>query len=396
MQDPRGSSDEAEVRLLAQRSSLWANVALLLMSLLSSLILIEIGYRVAAGLPVLKLADWRSDMISAMWFGERVISDPILGWTNAPWTESENIETIHYGIRRSFNETTVRTGAVLAVGDSFTEGWEVLGNESWPAVLERMTGVPVVNAGIGAYGTDQIILRVERLLPIVKPKILIVGFLEDDILRAAHSVYGGAPKPYFTIENGELQYHPAAPLIPREPGSLMSSIGYMLRDGLGYFATADYLLSRLSPDYWYGTVGAEVEMFHRRTDVDEVEVTCALLRRLKTQTDKEGIHTMLFMQYTAQAILASGKPTRAAQTVMACALEAGIRVADQFSFLRGIAVGGRNALKRYYMYHKDYGHMSAKGNWHAAHMLSLALRDWLEALPGAHQAGAQPPIGERS
>ena len=35
-----------------------------------------------------------------------------------------------------------------------------------------------------------------------------------------------------------------------------------------------------------------------------------LLKRLKTQTDKEDIRTILFMQYSAQAILTSDKPSR--------------------------------------------------------------------------------------
>ena len=39
-------------------------------------------------------------------------------------------------------------------------------------------------------------------------------------------------------------------------------------------------------------------------------------------------------------------------------------------------------MKEYYLYYdKDYGHMSAKGNWHAADLLSTALQDWLKALP---------------
>jgi hypothetical protein len=375
MQNPQGSRDEGEARPVAQASTPWANLALVVVSVLSSIALIEIGYRVARGLPVLTLANWRTEQVSFNRLGI-AIADPVLGWTNSPWTDFGNFVTLGYGIRQNYDETTVRTGAVLAVGDSFTEGWDVEGYESWPAVLEEITGVPVVNAGIGGYGTDQIILRAEQLLPIVKPKILIVGFLEDDIFRTGYSIYSAA-KPYFTIENGELRYHPPGPLDPREPGSLMSSIGYTLRDGLGYLATANYVLGRLKPRYWYGTE------FSRRIDVDPVEVTCALLRRLKTQTDRENIRTILFMQYSAQSVLASNMPTREAQNVIACAKAAGMRVADQFSLLRSIALGGRDALKEHYVYYdNDFGHMSANGNWHQADVLSTELQDWLEAPSG--------------
>jgi hypothetical protein len=295
-----------------------------------------------------------------------------------PWADLG--DTIDHGIRRNFNETAIRTGAVLAVGDSFTEGWDVNGFESWPAALEEITGVPVLNAGIGAYGTDQIIMRAEQLLPVAKPKILIVGFFQDDIFRTGHTVFG-APKPHFTLENGALRFHPPGPFERRDRGNVWSSLGSTLRDGLSYLALADYVLSRLARDYWYGT---DTQRFLRHPDIDEVAVTCALLRRLKQRADQEGIRTTLFMQYSAQSILASDKPLREAQAVMACAANAGMRVIDQFPILREIAEGDPEVLSRYYVFHdRNYGHMSVLGNWHTARLLSRELHDWLQAVPAA-------------
>jgi len=385
MQDHH-TRDEVGPRPVARATSPSANLALLLISLLSSLLVIEIGYRFVAGLPVVKWTNWRVDAVSANRLGERAVFDPVIGWSVKPWTDIDGFETIDHGIRRNFQETVVRTGAVLAVGDSFTEGWEVADAESWPAVLEQMSGVPVVNAGVGGYGTDQIIMRAEQLIPIAKPKVLIVGFLESDIDRAGHSVFG-APKPYFSIENNELRYHPPEPLEPVATSGLLSSIAYRLRDALGYSAAADFLLARLSPNYWYST-GSEVHS--RRADIDEAEVTCRLLQRLKAQTDKEGIRTLLFMQYYAGALFQSEKP-RNGQRVLACAQQAGIRVLDHFASLRGMVAVNPYAMKEYYIHGGDtYGHMSAKGNRHAAYLLSLALQDWLAALPGARQTTAAP------
>jgi len=382
MEERQGSDVEAQ----PPEGSPWADLALLAVSLLFSFVFVEGGYRLAAGLPIFQLTNWRVDQVSTNRLGERAVFDPVMGWSLKPWTDIDGFETIDHGIRRNFDETTVRTGAVLAVGDSFTEGWEVADDESWPAVLEKVTGVPVVNAGIGGYGTDQIIMRAEQMLPIVKPKILIIGFLESDIFRAGHSVFG-APKPYFTIENDELRFHPPEPLEPVAQG-LLPSIAYKLRDWLGYFATADYLLARLNPSYWYST-GTEVH--YRKLDVDEAEITCKLLRRVKAQTDKEGIRTILFMQYYAPFLYGGEQPPRNAQYVLKCAQEAGIRVLDQFAFLRRIIVSDPNATKEYYMHSGEtFGHMSAKGNRHAAHLLSLALEDWLRVLPGAHQTVAAP------
>src|SRR5262245_65963633 len=214
--DQRETPVPTPVERNARLGARLGNVALVLTSMLATLLAIEISYRVVAGLPVLKLANWRTEQVVMVNLGElKAIPDPMLGWTNKASSYNEDgYSTIEHGVRKNFEETTVRTGGMLAAGDSFTEGWDVKDNESWPAVVEKLTAVPVVNAGTGGYGTDQTILRAEQMLPIVKPKILLIGFHEIAIVRAGFSTFG-APKPYFTIENGELRYHP--PTAPEPP-----------------------------------------------------------------------------------------------------------------------------------------------------------------------------------
>src|SRR5262245_58875460 len=288
MQVPEGSRDgDADRTAAAKQGSRWANVALLLVSLLTTLLLIEVGYRLAAGLPVLKLANWRTDQVVKVNLGElKAIFSPVLGWTNKASNQHEDgYTTIEYGVRKNFDETTIRTGAMLAVGDSFTEGWEVKDHESWPAYLEKLTSAPVVNAGTGGYGADQTILRAEQMLPIVKPKILLVGFHEIAIVRAGYSIFG-APKPYFTLDNGELQYHPPQFVQPHEKTSIAWMV-YGMREALGYSAFADYLLSRLNPNFWHGDSDRDL---YQPSGADEVAVTCALLKRLKGRADQDGIH----------------------------------------------------------------------------------------------------------
>ncbi|MEA2939402.1 MAG: hypothetical protein QOC56_2906 [Alphaproteobacteria bacterium] len=375
------------------RSLLSAKVGLVLASALVSLVIIEVGFRLAAGLPVFKLANWRTEQVVMNTLGERALVDPVLGWTLKPWNQSDDYSTIDHGIRRSFDETAVRTGAILAVGDSYTEGWEVDDDESWPAYLEKFTGVPVVNAGVGGYGTDQIVLRAEQMLAVVKPKILLVGFLEYDIFRAGHSVFG-APKPYFTLANGELRYHPPGRIELRRPGGPLSSLAETLRDPLGYSAAADYVLARLHPSYWYSTSSRAQD---RKVDIDAAAVTCALLRRLKTATDRDDVKLMLFMQYYAPVVLASDKPSYDAQRVVDCSQAMGIRVVDQFASLRTIAAADPVALRDYYMSNGTlYSHMSAIGNEHAANLLAPALRDWLPLVTGSSQTAATPPSADEA
>jgi len=365
--------DQAQVLPSAPKRTQFANLALLLVSLLLSVALIEIGFRVLFGLPIVALTDWRTEEVVLSRYGVRTALDPVLGWTNLPWIDADGFQTIDYGIRQNFDETTVRTGAVLAVGDSFTEGWNVGDAESWPAQLEGLTGVPIVNAGIGSYGTDQIVLRAETLLPLVKPRVLIVGFLEDDIFRAGYSMYG-TPKPYFTLEQSALLYHPPGPIERRAAGT-MASLGFALRDGLGHFAAADYLMARLAPDYWYST---ESVTYEHRAEVDIVSVTCMLLRRLKAQADESGIRTALFMQYTAQSMLMTGARTQEAEAVIACAQDMAIRVIDLFPSLHEIATRHASAMRQYYaLTNGNFDHMSAKGNTLAAELLEMQLQDWL-------------------
>jgi lysophospholipase L1-like esterase len=367
----------------AARSSRWANVGLLLISVLAPLLAIELGYRLVAGLPLLKLANWRTEHVVMVNLGElKAVPDPVLGWTNKSSSYNEDgYTTLEHGVRKNFDETTVRTGGMLAAGDSFTEGWEVKDHESWPAVIEKLTSVPVVNAGTGGYGADQTILRAEQMLPIVKPKILLIGFHEIAITRAGHTAFG-APKPYFTFDNGELRYHPATFVQPREKNTIARRTAYGIREALGYSAFADYLLSRINPNFWHGDPDRDL---YQRSGADEVDVTCALLQRLKSRADQDSIHMILVLQYYATLILESDRPGPYSQAVAACARDIGIRVVDQFAPLHAIvAVGGPAIIRDYYWLTDGvFGHMTAKGNEHVANLIHAALGDWLPAISGA-------------
>lgn len=354
----------------AARSSLGANVFLACISMLASLAVVEIGVRLATGRPVLSLQSWRAEKIARSTFGERAQFDPLLGWTLQEWYSSENYNTIEHGIRRNFEEEDIRTGGILAVGDSFTDGWDDVGDEeTWPAHLEKLTGIPVLNGGVGGYATDQIVMRAEQLLPLVRPKTLVVGFLEEDISRTGYSVFG-APKPYHTLEGGELKYHPAGPILVHEQGISRFSAG--TREALGHSAMFDFVLSRLAPRYWYGSAGQEA---FAKVDNNPVGVTCALLERLKRRTTEAGIRTLLFMQHGWQMIVDKDAPSTNAQQVSACAARLGIEVVDQFPPLRAIAAANRDALRDFYVREGDgYGHMSSQGNLHAAELLANALR----------------------
>lgn len=351
-------------------SAKWAqfcgNLAVVVVALLFSLTLAEAGYRLFAGLPVFSLTDWRTSRVVLKRVGETAIPDPVLGWTLQPWVTSADFTTIDHGIRPNFGEKAIRTGAILAVGDSFTEGW-VDNDESWPAYLERLINTPVVNAGVFGYATDQIVLRAEQLLPIVKPKILIVDFLEYDVFRAQHSVFG-APKPYFTLVNGKLQFHPPKATDPGSETTLLAGAFSDFRQLFGYSALIDHVLGRLAPNYWYA--GATFQ----QANIDAAAVTCALLDRLKKRVDADGVRLILFMQYYEDLVV-GGHRSENAWRVITCAKTAGIQVVDQFSALRAIYVADPGRIHDYYLQNElpGLGHMNPMGNQHAAKLLAEAL-----------------------
>jgi len=365
-QNPR---TEAPVGRAAKRGLRWANAALALLSAALSVLAIEIGYRVAFGLPLSEWPNWRIDNTVILNGRDVIVPDPHLGWKLKPNNSSPGHHTLEHGIRRNSAETAVRPGAILAVGDSFTEGWEVEDEETWPAHLEKRIGKPVLNAGVGGYGTDQIVLRAEQLLPVLKPKTLIVGFLEFDIHRTNHTHFG-SPKPYFTVENDVLKQHPPALLTPRSERGFLVAASYGIRDALGHLASIDFLLSRVAPDFWYGSERRE----YRKAPNDPVRVTCLLLERLKKQVDAAGARMILFMQYYANAIMADDDPPAPADRVVTCAEALGIEIVDQFASLRALVAADRGVLRAYYMTDgKNYSHMSGKGNEHAAGLLAKVL-----------------------
>ena len=49
-------------------------------------------------------------------------------------------------------------------GDSFSHSDEVLDNETWGEILAKKMKCPIYNYGVGGYGSDQSLLKLQRIL----------------------------------------------------------------------------------------------------------------------------------------------------------------------------------------------------------------------------------------
>jgi hypothetical protein len=345
------------------------NILTLVVSTLFSLVAVELLLRVVTGVPIFSWRDWRVVVAESKKTG--VSYDPLLGWVQTPGITSKSFNTIEHGLRRnsSAGDEKAVEGAILAVGDSFAAGSEVDDQYSWPAYLERALGTRVLNAAIGGYGIDQAVLRAEALLPVLKPKVVLVGFLApDDILRTGYERYG-RPRPYF-IKSGDgfkLMNNP----VPTDRDQLQQSSAFMrlMSHSLGLHRT----FQAVAADWWMSELGHT----YKRVRNDPAAVSCHVLGRLRAKLEPAGVRGVIVVQHGGWIF--SRNEERAYQTdqVIRCAREQGYEVVDEYDSINRIARRSIDELKQLYVMHgggKTYGHMSEKGNELVASLIAEHLR----------------------
>jgi hypothetical protein len=164
------------------------NLLTLAISILFSLVLLEIGIRIFAGSKI-PVKDHRNDMF---WMSSREF-----GWANKP-NSTGNFSNGHFngyvvndhnGNRQNSDEGTFIEGYenIFFIGDSTTESLEVNNDETVPAFLEsslRRAGrkVNVLNFGVRGYGTDQSVRKALHFAEQYKPRQIVYMYVDNDFI----------------------------------------------------------------------------------------------------------------------------------------------------------------------------------------------------------------------
>jgi hypothetical protein len=324
------------------------------------------------------LRNYVSDKLSLLASAYPSAYHPLLGYVPKPgyrgvpeiWHTRVTINSSSVRQNRA-DEADHGQAIILAVGDSFTFGDEVSDEETWPAQLEEITGLPVANGGVFGYGLDQIVLRAETLVPIYRPQLLVVSFVFDDVDRNELVQRAGVEKPYFNIVNSKLVMRNVPPARNRPR---IEQIGF-LRTVLGYSYLADWSARRLgASDWWYAGNFPSL-----RVDTDGPLVACLLMSRLKALESRAGIKTLVVAQYFSEDIANpksphSEKSLQGATNLLECAQKAHLAVLDTRERLVAVYREAPSEFtERYFM----RPHMSAAGNL----LIAQQIAEWVTSHP---------------
>ena len=112
-------------------------------------------------------------------------------------------------------------------------------------ICKQLTGWNVNNAGQGGYQADQIVLLAEQLLPLIRPQVIVVDLIPGTIIGTGYAS-SGWPKPYFTVENGEL-VDPQFSCSAKRSGQLAIVVG--IKWYLGHFAVLDQFMATFFAEF---------------------------------------------------------------------------------------------------------------------------------------------------
>lgn len=205
------------------------------------------------------------------WQGKVHRADPELGFAPVPGSRGAQIFPIgdHVPVRYDQSGFRVpvndepdagpnRLPVVLTLGCSFTYGAATHAEDTYAYFLGKYLGATTRNAGRCSYGLAQMMMLARTLVPLHKPKYLIVQYSPWLVSRAqnpfARSQFGRLPHPYFFVRGNELALHPPVFMtkvmdLPADryrssPEGLLDRLSFMWNVGLPLFIHDDFHMAQ--------------------------------------------------------------------------------------------------------------------------------------------------------
>lgn len=347
------------------------NTLLVLASMLAFSLVLEAGMRIHTG--NYSFENTLENHLRITMARYPVKYDELLGWVSKEGvsgheSSSMRITILEGGIRSNGNNAIGQNPPgqrpILAVGDSYTFGYEVRDEETWPAILEDLTGRRVINGGGFAYGMDQSLLRARQLIDRYQPDTVIYSFIPNDIWRNQISARSGVNKPYFDIQNGSL----ALKNTPVPPPALTDFGNPGIREYLGYSVFVHYFMMRSKFAMWW-IRGNQWKDRNVHGDATGEEIACLIIRELDEIAETRNIAVYLLAQY--------GKPvgspyTQNSRRAIKCATPRNLVVVDLYNPLLEIKNRDRHEFRSLFTEGKRH-HMTYQGNRFVAKTLKDAM-----------------------
>jgi lysophospholipase L1-like esterase len=272
------------------RSELLRRIALVLVSLVVGLGLIELGLRATTWSWLFAWPNFVLDARKVLVERDagRMLHDERLGYVPRAGYTAPGITIEENGLRSTGAAPAGAKAPILVVGDSFTFGEEVSDGEAWPSDLQRILGRRVLNGGVSGYGFDQIVMRAEALATLYKPKAIVVAFIADDIRRTEMRRMWSADKPYFDLD-GDIVRLRNVPVPPRAPAEMTLTFWQWT---LGYSFAFDFIMRRL--DLLHDWFGDHIRAHPSGTGE---RISCLLTARLAELQKSSGARVLLVAEY---------------------------------------------------------------------------------------------------
>ena len=203
------------MRIVGKKKEIFINFLLLTVSILSSLIIVEVFCRYYY---FGKISIQKTSPSGQFWnYDERLGWSPKINAEGYFLNPANGIEAYvkfdENGIRENGHlEYTQNHASLLVLGDSTTVGLEVDNDKTYVAILERLLyenncKVRVYNAGVRGYGTDQSYWRMQTLYDRIQPDHVLYMFSGNDFvnnrtIKKPRRLFG---KPVFLLEDNNLR-----------------------------------------------------------------------------------------------------------------------------------------------------------------------------------------------